>query len=232
MPIKHITKADNGTTIGYHVATRLQVDLIMNVARVTVASYADEQSALAGLPMAWQFGDGHGIEVPVDLLAGDQPTFLAEVENALVSVKSSPFYGGDVVISATESLADIKVRKTQEITAARLKADAGHFTYSYTDSNGDVVEKDIRTGDKDMVDLLTTNSYITLFGDFDEDWPGGWKAIDNTYVVISTVDQWKDFFKCMYKTGITNFKKSQQLKAQIEAATTAEEVASINWNSL
>jgi hypothetical protein len=36
----------------------------------------------------------------------------------------------------------------------------------------------------------------------------------------------------MYKTGIANFKKSQLLKAQIEAATTLEEVAAINWNTV
>jgi len=224
MPITKEMIADNGITVSYHKATSLSVDLLNNVATVTVNSYANEQAAINNLPMAWQWR----VNVPVDSLAGDSATLLGEVERALTA-DGAAFEGGILSIDSTISLELMKVRKIAEITAARLRADADHFIYSYTDSNGDTVSKDIRTGNKDMIDLLTTNSYITLFGDFDEDWPGGWKAIDNTYVQITTVEQWKDFFKRMYKTGIANFKKSQLLKAQIEAATTLEEVQAINW---
>jgi hypothetical protein len=224
MPISKEMIADNGITVSYHKATNLSVDLINNVATVTVNSYANEQAAINNLPMAWQWR----VHVPVDSLAGDSPTLLGEVELALTA-SDAAFEGGILAVDSTVSLDLMKVRKTAEITAARLKADADHFTYSYADTNGGAASKEIRTGNKDMIDLLTTNSYITLMGDFDEDWPGGWKAIDNTYVQITTIEQWKDFFKCMYKTGIANFKKSQLLKAQIEAATTLEEVASINW---
>jgi hypothetical protein len=224
MPISKEMIADNGITVSYHKATNLSVDLVNNVATVTVNSYANEQAAINNLPTAWQWR----VNVPVDSLAGDSPTLLGEVEQALVA-DGAAFEGGIPSIDGTVSLEIVKARKNSEITAARLKADADHFIYSYTDSDGNAISKDIRTGNKDMIDLLTTNSYITLFGDFDEDWPGGWKAIDNTYVQIATLDQWKDFFKCMYKTGIANFKKSQLLKAQIEAATTVEEVAAINW---
>lgn len=224
MPISKTVIADNGVSISYHRAVSLSVDLVNNTALVTVNSYANEQSAIDNLPMAWQWR----VSVPVSSLAGDGLTLLGEVERALTA-EGAIFDGGVLSVDGTISLTLAKSRKIAEITAARLKADADHFIYTYTDANGAAITKDIRTGNKDMIDLLTTNSYVTLFGEFDEDWPGGWKAIDNSYVPISTVDQWKDFFKCMYKTGIANFKKSQTLKAEIEGATTLETVAAINW---
>lgn len=120
----------------------------------------------------------------------------------------------------TLTLEQLKLRKRAEITAQRLRADADHFVY---------LEKAIRTADKDMIDLFCTNGYIALFGEFDADWPGGWKAIDDSYLIISTIDEWKAFYRVMYRTGIANFRKSQELKARIDAATTSGEVEAIQW---
>lgn len=130
------------------------------------------------------------------------------------------FIDGAPVWEDNATLEQIKLRKRAEITAQRLRADADHFTY---------MDKAIRTADKDMIDLFSTNGYVALFGAFDDDWPGGWKAIDDSYLLISTVDEWKAFYKAMYRTGIANFHKSQSLKAQIDAATTAEEVEAVQW---
>mgnify|MGYP006915277066 CR=1 FL=1 len=59
-------------------------------------------------------------------------------------------------------------------------------------------------------------------------WPGGWKAIDNTYVTIDTIEKWNSFYDTMYATGMANFAKAQQLKAQLDVAT-LETIDSINW---
>jgi hypothetical protein len=226
MPIIKDAVAPNGITVGYHTPSTIEINLKTQTARLRVQSHTDEAAAISQKPIAWNW------DLTIDLSAIHGVDSIPNaVENALIA-PGSPFEGGVLTIDRTASLEVLKLRKSNEITADRLKADADHFMYSYTDSEGNIVSKDIRTGNKDMVDLLTTNSYVTLFGEFDEDWPGGWKAIDNTYVQIATIDQWKDFFKCMYKTGIANFKKSQLLKAQIEAATTLEEVAAINWNTV
>jgi hypothetical protein len=129
---------------------------------------------------------------------------------------------GAVVWEETATLEELKAAKRAEITRERLAADADHFMYQ---------DKAIRTADKDMIDLFSTNGYVALFGEFDASWPGGWKTIDNSYLPIATVDEWKPFYKAMYCTGIANFRKSQELKAAIDAATTAEQVNSITWNS-
>jgi hypothetical protein len=126
--------------------------------------------------------------------------------------------GVAAVWEETASLDELKVAKREEITAQRLLADADHFIYA---------GKAIRTADKDMMDLLIADARIRK--GFPINWPGGWKAIDNSYVPITTIAEWDAFFIAMYDTGIDNFNHSQGLKMQIDAATTPEEVAAIQW---
>jgi hypothetical protein len=227
MPITKTARADNGIVVTYHRATRLVVDLLANSAEVTVNSHADQQAALDNLPVAWQWR----INLPAGLLAGDQPTILAEVEQALTTLESSPFYGGELGIDLTLSLAQLKDKKRAEITRDRLLADADHFDYSTTNAEGEQIVKAIRTADKDMTDLLVADARISKCtdGGMPSNWPGGWKAIDNTYVMISDRETWDAFFITMYDAGISNFSHSQTLKAALEAATTPEEIAALHW---
>jgi hypothetical protein len=222
MPIIKEAKTPTGVTVAYHVPVKFEVNLRQNTGTVSVQSYVDEAAAIANSPVAWNWD----ISVAVESFSGTTKS----VEDMLVA-SGAIFESGLIVDDTTQTLDSIKQRQLFLITQARLAADADRFVYTYTDTSGNSVSKDIRTGNKDMVDLLTTNSYVTLFGEFDADWPGGWKAIDNSYVPITTLDQWKDFFKSMYKTGIANFKKSQLLKSQIEEATTVEAVQAINWSN-
>lgn len=130
---------------------------------------------------------------------------------------------GELYWVETATLAQLKEYKTAEITSQRLAADSDHFVYQ---------GHAIRTADKDMFDLLIANARIMMSApQMPTNWPGGWKDINNSYLIISTVDQWKAFFIAMYDTGIVNFMYSQQLKAMIFAAQTPEAVAAINWNS-
>lgn len=128
---------------------------------------------------------------------------------------------GELQWVETAPLAELKARKAAEITAQRLAADADHFTY-----NG----LSIRTADKDMLDMLIAHARIIMGDGMPPNWPGGWKAIENSYVPISSIEEWRPFFIAMYDTGIANFNRSQQLKARINSATTPEEVAAISWN--
>lgn len=122
----------------------------------------------------------------------------------------------------TASLEDLKSSKRAEITAARLAADGDRFVY---------MDKEIRTADKDMFDLLLTDGRIGKCapGTMPAKWPGGWKAIDNSYLPIPTREDWDAFYIAMYDAGIDNFNHSQELKAVIDQAETAEQVAAINW---
>lgn len=119
----------------------------------------------------------------------------------------------------TLTLDALKERKRAEITAARLTADADHFTYQGVK---------IRTADKDMFDLLVADARISKGQGMPPNWPGGWIGVDGI-VYISTKEEWDPFFIAMYDAGISNFMYSQQLKAEIEDAATAAAIEAIIW---
>lgn len=119
--------------------------------------------------------------------------------------------------------ADLELRKAgkrAEINEARLAANFSTFTHA-----GKVFACDQLS----RSDIDGTNGFVAIYGALPPGWPGGWKAMDNTYLPITTVADWKAFYSSMFATGSANFAKSQGLKAQVESATTAEEINSIGW---
>jgi hypothetical protein len=119
-----------------------------------------------------------------------------------------------------QALDAAKAAKNAEINEARATANRTSFAYA-----GKAIACDaLSRGDIDG-----TNGYIALYGAMPPGFPGGWKAIDNTYVAIPDVDTWKAFYTAMFAQGAANFAKSQTLKAALAAAATTSEVAAINW---
>lgn len=117
-------------------------------------------------------------------------------------------------------LAELKADKNAEINAARLAANFSTFTHA---------GKTIACDQLSRSDIDGTNGFVALYGALPPGWPGGWKAVDNSYVPIATVNDWKAFYSSMFAAGNANFAKAQALKAQLDAATTAEQVAAIAW---
>jgi hypothetical protein len=114
----------------------------------------------------------------------------------------------------------LKLQKNAEINAERLKANLSTFTHS-----GKVLACDqLSRGDIDAI-----NGYVGTRGTLPANWIGGWKAVDNTTLLISDVAAWNAFYDSMIAQGQANFAHSQALKAQLAAATTAEEVTAITW---
>lgn len=118
------------------------------------------------------------------------------------------------------ALVDAKAAKNNEINAARLQANRSEFAYDGKQFACDELSR----GDIDGV-----NGYVALMGDLPPSWPGGWKAVDNTYLPIATVDDWKSFYTAMVAAGNANFAHAQALKTTLAAATTVAEVAAIVW---
>lgn len=117
-------------------------------------------------------------------------------------------------------LGSLKAAKNEEINAARLAANFSTFTHA---------GKAIACDQLSRSDIDGTNGFVTLYGTLPPGWPGGWKAVDNTYVAIADVAAWKAFYASMFAAGNANFAKAQTLKTQLAAATTAEQVAAIVW---
>ncbi len=212
MPIAKPVQAENGITINYHRPVHLAVDLVTNVAQVTVNSHATEQAALDGLPVAWQ----SRIVVPATLLAGDQPTLLAEVEAALVSLEGSPFFGGQLVVDASGSLEVAKARAWIAVKAKRAALEEGNFTYEGGSYQADKVRIN---GAVQLAALAKTSG-----GVFSETWT----LTDNTTRQLDA-DQLiglglalGQFVSGLYAIG-------RALREQINQAETIEAVNAIGW---
>lgn len=118
------------------------------------------------------------------------------------------------------ALASAKAHKNTEINEARLSANRGTFQHA---------GKTFACDELSRSDIDGTNGYVTLTGSLPPGWPGGWKAVDNTYHVISTVAEWKAFYGAMFAAGSANFAKAQALKASLANAALISEVAAIRW---
>lgn len=118
------------------------------------------------------------------------------------------------------TLADIQRAANTAINKAWESSNLSGFTHQ-----GLVFATDVSS----RSDIDGINGYVALTGTFPDGWAGVWKAKDNSYLPITTVEQWVAFYTSMVRAGNENFAKAQQLKAQIAAATTKEEVEAIAW---
>lgn len=128
-------------------------------------------------------------------------------------------------LSAEEILTNLqnaKATKIQEINATRLAANFGTFTHA-----GKVIACD----ELSRSDIDGTNGYVSLFGTMPENWPGGWKAVDNSYIQIANIADWKAFYISLFNAGNSNFGRSQNLKVLVNNATTIEQVLAITWTT-
>ena len=122
--------------------------------------------------------------------------------------------------AAVSALDAARASKNADINAARQAANFSTFTHG-----GKVFACDQLS----RSDIDGTNGYVALYGALPADWPGGWKAVDNTYTAIADVLAWKSFYGSMFAAGNANFAHAQALKQALAAAQTIEEVEAIQW---
>lgn len=113
--------------------------------------------------------------------------------------------------------------KNAEINAARLQANQTSFTYAGKEFASDPLSR----GDIDAM-----NGMVTLLNALPPGWLGFWKAADNTFLPIEDVATWVEFYGAMVNQGMLNFQHAQWLKAQLQAAYEAGDIAAmqaISW---
>jgi hypothetical protein len=118
------------------------------------------------------------------------------------------------------ALAAAKVTKDQQINHWRELANLSSFPYA---------GKQIASDSLSYRDIMSIATYVLMFGEFEPGFPGAWKATDNTYVTITTVDDFKAMYAAMVAQGTANFNHAQALKGQLAAATRMPEVDAIVW---
>lgn len=119
-----------------------------------------------------------------------------------------------------DNMAAAKARKNEQINGWRLAANRSTFTH---------LGKTFACDELSRSDIDGVTSFVTLTGALPPGWPGGWKAVDNTYLAISSVAEWTAFIGSMVSAGNANFGRAQALKAQLAAATTYNQIEAIVW---
>ncbi len=114
----------------------------------------------------------------------------------------------------------LRAAKNAEINAWRAAANLTTFPHA---------DKLIACDELSRSDIDGVANNIALSGEFPTGFPGGWKATDNTVIPLPDVDAFRAMYASMTAQGTENFNHSQDLKVQLAAASTPEEIAAIQW---
>ena len=119
------------------------------------------------------------------------------------------------------TLADLKAAKNAAINAARERAELSGFSHA---------GKWFQSATLDQRNIDKVAWHIARHNAFPADFPGAWKAADNTWLPMPAVADFDAFMNSLIARGVELFAHAQALKAQLAAATTAEEVAAVpDW---
>lgn len=216
--------APNGATGNYFRI--LRINGICSPGEITprweiwVGFYASQDIRTQNTNPLWQYQ----VNIPFTNLPSD-PRQAGTTQGFYELLKGHDPFVGNTIADAAEDSSDItldavKATKIFEINTARLKANTTSFTY---------LDKQIACDALSRSDIDGVNGYVSLMGTFPSGWVGKWKAVDNTYVDITTTDDWKAFYSAMVNQGQSNFLYSQGLKQKVADATTADEVSAVYW---
>ena len=167
---------------------------------------------------------------------GDDESFIEGIFNGhdcyveleTVTVKpfpprTKPHYEFDFTTATwiePRTIGEIKLARKTYVNTSRMVANQTSFTFE---------GKEIAVDPLSRSDIDATHGYILINNALPEGWPNGWKCIDNTYVDITTVEKWYQFYTAMVAQGTINFAHAQTLKAAIDAASTVEDVEAVVW---
>lgn len=120
-----------------------------------------------------------------------------------------------------DALVAAKVAKNEGINRWRAQANNTSFTHSGKQVACDALSRS---------DIDAVAGSISLSGVFPAGFPGAWKAMDNSYIMLPDVAAFKALYASMTAQGSINFGKSQTLKTQLAACTTVEQVDALVWS--
>lgn len=112
-------------------------------------------------------------------------------------------------------LADYKARRMAEIDRLRQKRNMGTFSHA---------GKEFAFDQHAFKDVMVIAGYIGMTNELPTSFPGAWKAIDNSLLLMPTVNDFKNFYASMVNTGINSFLFCEGLRADLNNATTYEEI--------
>ncbi len=132
----------------------------------------------------------------------------------------SDLWDGKMFSTPVPDLDALRIAKNDEINAERERRTFNSFEHAGKNISCDTLSRS---------DIDGINGYVALNGQFPDVWPGAWKCADNSYLLISSVDEWKAFYGSMVAAGSALYAHAQELKATLAKATTVEEIAAVVW---
>lgn len=91
--------------------------------------------------------------------------------------------------------------------------------------------KEVKIDDSIIVEFKLIDSAFNICDGAPPYWPIGYKAMDNTWIPISTLGEWREFYLAFYTHRAKNFLKAQDLKVRLndEECNTPARIKSIKW---
>lgn len=118
------------------------------------------------------------------------------------------------------TLAAVRAARNQNINLWRAQANQTSFSHA-----GKLIACD--TLSRSDIDAVAGS--IALTGAFPVGFPGAWRAMDNSYLLLPDVAAFKSMYSSMTLQGTINFGHSQALKATLAAASTLEQINAVVW---
>lgn len=122
----------------------------------------------------------------------------------------------------SRSLDDLRRARVDAITAWRDAADRDTFEFAGRRFQAD-------PSSQSRITAVAMQRVAT--GALPVNFPGFWKAEDNSYLPIPDVATWDRFYAAMFATGAANFARSERLKQAAARAKTAAELEAITWEN-
>lgn len=193
----------------FHVFKKVEANMPFVFLMLTIDSYADEATYLAGGNLIFR--------VMVSMPAASIPEISGgAVEAWLIADPSSPFQGGQITADQSDTLDAAKERAWVAMKAARAAAEAG--TFSYDGALYDIDQAHI-TGS--VVLAGVANSAGAPYSE-------QWTLADNTVRDLDA-DQVIALGVALGQQVSSIYKTARTLRAQIDAATSSDDLSQIHW---
>lgn len=209
MPILKSLTAPNGVALGFHRATRLNVDLATGLTMVSAVSYVDEASYISGKPVSWNW----------ELQAPLTSTALSSVEQLLVQQPSSPFYSGSITQDANDSLDTVKLRRWAYIKQRREQAEQSPVTV-----NGLTFDADTASTQKIAAAVVLAMIAKMASTQFSEEW-----TLSNNTSALLTGDDLINLGVALGTHVGSVYAIGRNLRTSIDSSTTIAAVNSVDW---
>lgn len=205
MPILKATTKPTGGSIAFHKAVSAEVNYAAGTATVQVASWPTAEAHDAGAPLDWI----QPVQIPI--------ARLADVDAALVELEASPFVGGALTADASGTLGVAQLRQKSSIDAELERRKGLPVAFDGAMFDADRTARENVSGWQ--LQLAAGASLPPGFV---------WRDFDNVDHAADTAFV-NGLGAAITMRGTQLYAQAWALKAQVDAATTIEEVEAITW---